>query len=133
MYLKHLVQGLLQSSCQKYILIKLIYERKVNIIQDGQCLDWTVGCWTLGTWCAVLSHSVVSDLIAHQAPLSMGILQARILEWVAMPSSLGNVPDSGIQPRSPTLQVDFLPSELPWKPFFLIGPKHHTTRSYNTI
>ena len=25
--------------------------------------------------------------IARQAPLSMGILQARILEWVAMPSS----------------------------------------------
>ena len=25
--------------------------------------------------------------VAHQAPLSMGILQARILEWVAMPSS----------------------------------------------
>ena len=25
--------------------------------------------------------------IAHQAPLSTGILQARILEWVAMPSS----------------------------------------------
>ena len=27
---------------------------------------------------------------AHQAPLSMGILQARILEWVAMPSSRGS-------------------------------------------
>ena len=25
--------------------------------------------------------------VALQAPLSMGILQARILEWVAMPSS----------------------------------------------
>ena len=25
--------------------------------------------------------------VAPQAPLSMGILQARILEWVAMPSS----------------------------------------------
>ena len=25
--------------------------------------------------------------VARQAPLSMGILQARILEWVAMPSS----------------------------------------------
>ena len=25
--------------------------------------------------------------VAHQAPLSVGILQARILEWVAMPSS----------------------------------------------
>ena len=27
---------------------------------------------------------------ARQAPLSMGILQARILEWVAMPSSRGS-------------------------------------------
>ena len=27
---------------------------------------------------------------SHQAPLSMGILQARILEWVAMPSSRGS-------------------------------------------
>ena len=27
---------------------------------------------------------------AHQAPLSMGIFQARILEWVAMPSSRGS-------------------------------------------
>ena len=28
--------------------------------------------------------------VAHQAPLSIGILQARILEWVAMPSSRGS-------------------------------------------
>ena len=28
--------------------------------------------------------------VAHQAPLSMGILLARILEWVAMPSSRGS-------------------------------------------
>ena len=28
--------------------------------------------------------------LAHQASLSMGILQARILEWVAMPSSSGS-------------------------------------------
>ena len=27
--------------------------------------------------------------VAHQAPLSMGILQARILEWVAVPYSKG--------------------------------------------
>ena len=41
----------------------------------------------------MLSHSVMSDsmilwTVAHQAPLSMEILQARILEWVAMPSSI---------------------------------------------
>ena len=36
---------------------------------------------------------------AHQAPLSIGknVLQARILEWVAMPSSRG-FPDPGIEP-----------------------------------
>ena len=28
--------------------------------------------------------------VSHQAPLSMGILQARILEWVAMSSSRGS-------------------------------------------
>ena len=32
-----------------------------------------------------------------------GILQARILEWVATPSSRG-FPKPGIEPRSPTLQ-----------------------------
>ena len=29
-------------------------------------------------------------IVAHQAPLSMGILKARILEWIAMPSSRGS-------------------------------------------
>ena len=28
--------------------------------------------------------------VANQVPLSMGILQAKILEWVAMPSSKGS-------------------------------------------
>ena len=28
--------------------------------------------------------------VAHQAPLSLGVLQARILEWVAIPSSRGS-------------------------------------------
>ena len=43
----------------------------------------------------MLSHLVMSDSlqphgIAHQAPLPMGILQARILEWVAISFSIGN-------------------------------------------
>ena len=43
-----------------------------------------------------------------------GILQASILEWVAIP--LGDLPDLGIEPGSPALQVDSLPSEPPGKP-----------------
>ena len=42
------------------------------------------------------------------------ILQARILEWVAIPLSLGSS-DPAIEPRSPALQVDSSPSELPGK------------------
>ena len=34
-----------------------------------------------------MSDTVTLWTVAHQAPLSMGILQARILEWVPMPSS----------------------------------------------
>ena len=45
----------------------------------------------------------------------MGILQARILEWVAMPSSKGSS-HQGIKPRSPLLQTDSLPSKPPGKP-----------------
>ena len=33
--------------------------------------------------------------VARQAPLSMGILQARTLEWVAMPSSRGSSQPQG--------------------------------------
>ena len=40
-----------------------------------------------------------------------GLLQARILEWVAFPFSKGNLPNPGIEPRSPALQVNSLPAE----------------------
>ena len=43
-----------------------------------------------------------------------GILQARILEWVVVPFSR-DLPNPGIEHRSPALQVDSLPSEPPGK------------------
>ena len=47
-----------------------------------------------GSYC-VLSHSVMFDsatpwTVAYQDPLYMGILQARILEWITLPSSRGS-------------------------------------------
>ena len=44
-----------------------------------------------------------------------GILQARILEWIAIPFS-GDLPNPGIELRSPALQVDSLPAEPQGKP-----------------
>ena len=53
--------------------------------------------------------------VAHQAPLSMGF--SRQEYWSGLPCpSPGVLPDAGIKPRSPALQVGSLPSELPGKP-----------------
>ena len=43
-----------------------------------------------------------------------GIFQARALEWVAIPFSR-DLPDPGIEPKSPALLADTLPSEPPGK------------------
>ena len=40
-----------------------------------------------------------------------GILQVRILKWIAI-SFPGDLPNPGIEPRSPALQADSLPTEL---------------------
>ena len=40
--------------------------------------------------CSVMEDSATPRSVARQAPLSMGILQARILEWVVLPSSRGS-------------------------------------------
>ena len=50
-------------------------------------------CKVSGGMCVLLSRVwffTTPWTVARQAPLSMGILQARILEWVAMPSSRGS-------------------------------------------
>ena len=44
-----------------------------------------------------------------------GILQVRTLEWADFPFS-GDLPNPGIEPRSPTLQADSLPAEPQGKP-----------------
>ena len=44
-----------------------------------------------------------------------GILQVRILEWIALPSSRGSSQPRG-RTRSPALQADSLSSEPPGKP-----------------
>ena len=53
--------------------------------------------------------------VACQAPLSMEF--SRPQYWSGLPfPSLRDLPDSGIGPRFPTLQVDALPSEPLGKP-----------------
>ena len=49
------------------------------------------------------------------APLSVGFPRQEY--WSGLPCPpLGDLPNSGFEPRSPTLQADYLPSEPPGKP-----------------
>ena len=57
--------------------------------------------------CLTLCDPIDGSPLGSSVP---GILQARMLEWVAFPFSMG------IEPRSPALQVDSLPAEPQGKP-----------------
>ena len=49
--------------------------------------------------------------VAHQAPLSMGFSRQECWSELPFPSP-GDLPDPGIEPKSPALQADSLPTEL---------------------
>ena len=55
--------------------------------------------------------------VARQAPLSLGFPRQEY--WSRLPCPLpGDLPNPGIEPRSPTLQANSLPAELPGKPLY---------------
>ena len=68
------------------------------------------------------SKNVSHSVIPHSLDCSLsgssvhGILQERILEWVAIPFARGS--SQGIESGFPALQADSLASELPGKPQF---------------
>ena len=62
-----------------------------------------------------LCLTLLQPIVARQAPPSMGFSRQEC--WSGLPFPfLGDLPDPGIEPRSPALQVDSLLSELPGKP-----------------
>ena len=58
--------------------------------------------------------------VAYQAPPSMGFSRQEYWSGVPFPSP-GDVPDPGIEPRSPSLEADTLTSEPPGKPSDVVG------------
>ena len=62
--------------------------------------------------CLTLCHPMDCSSPGSFVP---GILQARILEWLPFPSPV-DLPNTRIEPRSPALWTDSLPSEPPRKP-----------------
>ena len=68
-------------------------------------LEWVLHITRCVLSCSVMSDSATLWTVSCQAPLSMGILQARILEWVAIPYSRRSSQPRD-KPRSPTWQAD---------------------------
>ena len=61
-----------------------------------------------------MSNSLQPWTVAYQVPPSMGFSRQEYWSGLPFPSP-GDLPDPGIEPGSPTLQADSLPSEPPGK------------------
>ena len=57
---------------------------------------------------------------AHQAPLSMEFSRQEWYSGLLSPPP-GDLSNPGIEPRTPALQADSLPSEPPGKPMLVLG------------
>ena len=72
-------------------------------------------CACMLTCLSCVQLSAISWPVAHQAPLSMGFSKQEY--WSGLPClSPGDLPNPGIEPISPPVQADSLPSEPPGKP-----------------
>ena len=90
-----------------------------NLVQVSWKLEHFVVHYT---WCLELYLSVVAQSCPtlrprglyspHYAPLSMGFSRQEYWSGLPFPSP-GDLPDPGIEPRSPALQTDALTSEPP--------------------
>ena len=100
---------------EKQTLPDTLMERHVFNIDEKQCLI-IIFKVKVSQSCPTLSDPMDCNLPGSSVH---GILQARILEWVAFRFS-GNLPKPGIEPRSPALQVDSLLAELSGEPYLSI-------------
>ena len=60
--------------------------------------------------------------VACQVPPAMGLSRQECWSGLPFPSP-GDLPGPGIEPGSPALQTDALPSEPPGKPILTVGPQ----------
>ena len=77
-----------------------------------------IGKYLCGGGCGLVAKSCLtlatSWTVAFQAPLSLKF--CRLEYWSGLPfPSPGDLPDPGIEPVSPALKEDSLPTELPGK------------------
>ena len=90
-----------------------------SLLCTGFSLWWLLLLWSTGTKASggggLVSKScptlATPWTVASQAPLSMGFPRQEYWSGLPFPSP-GDLPNPGIEPRSPALQADSLPTEL---------------------
>ena len=114
------VHRIFQAKIVEWVAVS--YSRASSRPRDWTCVS-CVGREILYHWAHSESESEVAQLcltlcdpwtVAHQAPLSVGFSRQEYCSGLPFPSP-GDLPNPGIEPRSPTLQADVLPSEPPRK------------------
>ena len=95
---------------------------------------YTTSSWLTGWWQGFKYSSLSLRPTDCSLPGSsvQGILQVRILQWVTFPSP-ADLPNPGMEPMSPALQVDSLLSEPPEKPSVLMGKWLVTMFKYSSL
>ena len=120
-----LVSGIQQGDAVIHMRVSVLFQ-VLFLLKLLQNMELSSLCYTLGP-CWFLSYLFGGDLVAESDSCDLmdcnplgssvhGISQGRILEWVSF-SRGSSCP--GIEPMSPALQADSLPSEPPgawWVP-----------------
>ena len=78
----------IQKAQQRIFIVKFLTQKKVKVKSLSRVRLFATP-WT----------------VAHQAPLSMGFSRQEYWSGLPFPSP-GDIPDPGIEPRSPVLQAD---------------------------
>ena len=92
---------------------------------------YVMSSWLTGWWQGFSLSLQLTDCSLPGCSVQ-GILQVRILEWVAFPSPVA-LPDPGMEPTFPAVQVDSLLSEPPGKPNVLMGNWLVTMFKYSSL
>ena len=84
------------------------------VLEDVIWFTWHLSASSVATCFVTQSCPILCNPMDCSPPGSSahGILQAQILEWVAISFSR-DLPNPGIEPKSPALQADYLPSKPP--------------------
>ena len=92
--------------CNSHTRQFCLNESEVTVLVAQSCL----------TVCDSMDYGLPDSFVHGDSPLSMGFSRQEDCSGLPFPSP-GDLPDAGIEPRSPALQADSIPSEPPGNGF----------------